>query len=328
MSAVADLALELRAAPGLAHKRDIAAVAGSLGLGAASPVPVGDDCAAIPDGGGFLLLAGEGFLGSFVAADPWFAGYCAVMVNLSDVAAMGGRPTALIDILWAADADHAAPMLAGLKAGAETYGVPLVGGHSNLRSPAAELGAAILGRAQRLITSFDAKPGDDLIFAVDLRGRYREPAAYWDASTAAPATRLRGDLEILPRLAEDGLVCAGKDVSMAGFVGTTLMLLEGSGCGAVLEVGKIPRPQTAPLARWLQSFPSFGFVLSVARARSAAVLQRFAERGIAAAVAGRVTERPQLRLRLDGEEAPFWDLEAAPLIGCGRPAPAKETARA
>src|SRR5580704_12202726 len=61
---------------------------------------VGDDCAAIPEGDGFLLFAAEGMLESFVADDPWFAGYCAVMVNLSDIAAMGGRSLAVVDILW------------------------------------------------------------------------------------------------------------------------------------------------------------------------------------------------------------------------------------
>ena len=207
--------------------------------------------------------------------------------------------------------------LAGLKAGSEVYGVPLVGGHCNLRSPSAQFGAAVLGRARRLITSFDAKPGDDLIFAVDLRGRYREPDSYWDASTVAPPDRLRGDLEILPLLAEAGLVGAGKDISMAGFIGTGLMLLEASGVGAVLEADAIPRPDGAPLARWLQSFPSFGFVLSVAPRDSGAVLRRFDDRGIAAQVCGRVTDEPQLRLRLQRDEAVFWDLTAEPLTGCG-----------
>ena len=43
------------------------------------------------------------------AAEPWFAGYCGVMVNLSDVAAMGGRPVAVVDALWAEDDASAAP---------------------------------------------------------------------------------------------------------------------------------------------------------------------------------------------------------------------------
>ena len=62
-------------------------------------VRVGDDCAAIPEADGYLLFAAEGILESFVADDPWFAGYSAVMVNLSDIAAMGGWPLAVVDVL-------------------------------------------------------------------------------------------------------------------------------------------------------------------------------------------------------------------------------------
>lgn len=311
------LIAELSAAGGLAHKRDIAGVAARLGVGGQGDIPVGDDCAAILDADGHLLLAAEGFVSGFVAADPWFAGYCGVMVNLSDVAAMGGRPLALVDILWTETAAEAGPILDGLKAAAAAYGVPVVGGHSNLRSASNQFGAAILGRATALITSFDARPGDRLVFAVDLRGRFREPDAYWDASTGSPGDRLRGDLEILPQLAEAGLVRAGKDISMAGFIGTALMLLECSGVGATLDVEAIPRPQSAPLARWLKAFPSFGFVLAVRPDQVPQVLARFAQRGIAAADVGEVTARPELHLRLRDEEAIFWNLAASPLIGCG-----------
>ena len=47
----------------------------------------GDDCAVLPDPSGqaHLLLAIEGLASDFVQAMPWFAGYSAVMVNLSDI---------------------------------------------------------------------------------------------------------------------------------------------------------------------------------------------------------------------------------------------------
>ncbi len=106
---LAALADALRASSGLAAKRDIGAVAARLGLNGASAVAVGDDCAAIPDGDGFLLLAIEGFMNEFVAGDPWFAGWCGVMVNVSDVVAMGGRPIAVVDALWADGEDKADP---------------------------------------------------------------------------------------------------------------------------------------------------------------------------------------------------------------------------
>ncbi|WP_413761100.1 AIR synthase-related protein, partial [Vibrio vulnificus] len=83
-------------------------------------------------------------------------------------------------------------------------------------------------------------------------------------------------------LAEDGLCDAGKDISMAGTAGTALMLLECSGVGACIDIEHIPRPDGVPLLRWLLSFPSFGYLLSVRPQHRLSVLERFAARGIAA----------------------------------------------
>ncbi|MGU3464421.1 sll0787 family AIR synthase-like protein [Methylobacterium sp. C33D] len=318
------LARQIREARGVGHKRDIDAVVRRLGLGSRhAAVPVGDDCAAIPDGDGHLLLAIEGFLDSFVADDPYFAGYCGIMVNLSDVAAMGGRPLAVVDALWAREAAAADPILAGLSDAAALYGVPVVGGHTNTRATAGNLAVAVLGRAgPRLLTSFGATPGDDLVAAIDLRGRFRDPHPYWDASTGAPGARLRGDLALLPSLAEDGLARAAKDISMAGIVGTALMLLECSGVGGVIDLDAIPRPNNAPLARWLTAFPSYGYLVSVRPDRTAAVVARFAERGIAAARIGGLDAGRVARVRdRAGAEAVVWDFSAEPLIGCGRAGP-------
>jgi uncharacterized protein len=93
---------------------------------------LGDDCAAIQDGDDWLLLAAEGMLPSFVAEDPWFAGYSAVMVNLSDIAAMGGRPLAIVDVLWAPGLDQPGQIWEGMSAASKTYGVPIVGGHTTV----------------------------------------------------------------------------------------------------------------------------------------------------------------------------------------------------
>ena len=94
---------------------------------------VGDDCAAIRDpSGGYLLLAAEGLLQRFVADDPWFAGYSAVMVNISDVCAMGGRPIAVVDVMWTPDHEMTRPVWDGMKAAARDYGVPIVGGHTTI----------------------------------------------------------------------------------------------------------------------------------------------------------------------------------------------------
>ena len=233
----------------------------------------------------------------------------------------GRAPARRRGCLWSRDAAEADPILAGLSDAAALYGVPVVGGHTNTRSETGNLAVAVLGRAgPRLLTSFDAAPGDDPIAALDLRGRFREPHPYWDASSGAPGERLRGDLALLPGLAEDGLCAAAKDISMAGVVGTALMLLECSGVGGVIDLDAIPRPMDVPLARWLTAFPSFGYLLSVRSDRTPAILARFAERGIAAAAIGRLDASRVARVRdASGSEEVVWDFVASPLIGCGRP---------
>jgi len=306
----------LRNAKGIAHKADIAPVLARLNLGAESKIPVGDDCAVIPDGDGFLLLAIEGFMPEFVAADPYFAGYCGLMVNYSDIAAMGGRPLAVVDAIWAESDAATAPVLAGLAEASRRYGVPVIGGHTNARASANLLSVAILGRAKKLLTSFDARPAQNIIAAIDLRGRMRDPAPYWDASSGAPGARLRADLDILPGLAEAGLSCAAKDISMAGIIGTVMMLLEASRIGGVVDLAAIPRPEDIALARWLLAFPSFGFLLSAAPENSDAVIARFAARGIAAGVIGHTDASRELRLRLGDEERVFWRFKNAALVGC------------
>lgn len=324
--ALHEIVIALRDSRGFAHKGDISDIVTALGQalpggGAdlAQAVPVGDDCAAIPDGhGGYLLFAIEGLVEDFIERMPWFAGYAGVMVNVSDIYAMGGRPTAVVDALWSAGMQPADRMLQGMAEASSKYGVPIVGGHSNNRSVRPQLAVAILGHAKKLLTSFSARPGDLLLMAVDLRGAYQEPFPYWNASTTAPGARLRADLEVLPALAEAGLCDAAKDISMAGAIGTTLMLLECSKVGATLDLDAIPRPAGVPLLRWLTSFPSFGFVLSVRPEALGEVLTRFAARDIACQVVGKVDDSRRLVLQQGDARQLLWDLNTDAFIGEAR----------
>lgn len=323
------LARGLRDSRGFAHKRDLAAVMRSLAAalpgGArdmAQAVAVGDDCAALPVNGidgaeGYLLFAIEGLVADFIEAKPWFAGYSAVMVNVSDIYAMGGRPLAVVDAIWGRGMDTSAQVFQGMAAASAAYGVPIVGGHSNQRNDSEQLAVAILGRADKLLTSFDARPGDALVMAIDLRGAFVDPFPYWNASTEAPPERLRADLELLPELAESGLCDTAKDISMAGAIGSALMLAECSRVGAVIDVEAIPRPAGAPLPRWLGAFPSYGYVLSVRPAHLREVLARFRARGIAAEVVGEVHAGSALMLRDDSDTELLWDWQAQPFITAG-----------
>ncbi|WP_322013727.1 sll0787 family AIR synthase-like protein [Paraburkholderia sp. J12] len=311
-----DIVDKLRASRGVAHKADIAPMLAALDVGGADSVvrAAGDDCAAIPDGDGYLLFAAEGMVSDLIEAMPWFAGYCSVLVNVSDVCAMGGRPIAVVDVIWSDGLEPAAPVLEGMAAAARQLGVPIVGGHSNARSERTQLAVAILGRAKRLLSSFAARPGEKLLMAVDLRGAFVEPYPYWNAATEAPAQRLRGDLAVLAELAESGLCAAAKDISMAGIAGTALMMAECSRVGVRIDLDRLPKPADVPLARWLEIFPSFGYLLSVREDDVAAVIGRFEARDIACAVIGEVHAEPAVDLRLDGQTRSVWRLDAQPFI--------------
>jgi AIR synthase-related protein len=311
------LAAKLSTSSGIAAKQDIGAIAARLGL-QGQQIAVGDDCAALPDGDGYLLFAIEGFMNEFVAADPWFAGWCGVMVNISDIVAMGGRPIAVVDAVWANGEAGATPVLEGMRAASSAFGVPIVGGHTNIRTERGQLSVAILGRAKTLLTSFDARPGDVLVAAIDHRGRYREPFNNWEAATDAAPARLRGDLELLPEIAEAGLALSAKDISQGGIVGTAIMLAECSHVGIDIDVTAIPLPAGVSLDRWLVTFPSFGYLLSVAPEQAADVVTRFTARGINAAVIGAVVAGGEVAL-VDGESrAVVRDHAETPLLQLGR----------
>lgn len=310
--ALNEIVKSLKASRFFQHKHDISDVLGYLNkvvpVNSAQDILIGDDCAAIPDGDEYLLFAIEGLVGEFVRKMPEFAGYSGVMVNISDIYAMGGRPLAVVNALWSEGAINAKAIVEGMAKASKAYGVPIVGGHSNVRSNQGQLAVSILGKAKKLLSSFNARPGDKLLMTIDMRGKFESAYPYWNASTKASSERLRGDLEILPTLAEEGLCDAAKDISMAGVIGTSIMLLECSKVGAHINLDALPIPADVPMLRWLSAFPSFGFILSVRPEHSDAVIKKFKDRFIACQEIGSINDTKLVTLGYQGNTETLWDL--------------------
>ncbi len=267
-------------------------------------VRIGDDCAVLPNGRDeFLLFAAEGILPGFVQEYPWFAGYSAVMVNLSDVCAMGGRPLAVTDMLWIEDRADGEAVWDGMQAAAEAYGVPVVGGHTSYRCAPKHLGVAVLGQARSLLTSYDAEPGQTLMMAVDLDGEYFADYPFWNASTTAAPERLQTTLGLVQTVTEQGWSRAGKDISMGGLAGTLAMLLDTSGVGAEVRLSAVPKPSGVDWEQWLVSFPSFGFVMTTDEAHESAIQEHFHAHDIACAPIGEIQADDGLRFVHDGDQA-------------------------
>ena len=310
-SDLSELITSLKASLSILNKQDIQTAASALGQYAqnssGAKILLGDDCAAIPDGDGYLLLAAEGIWPQLVEQDPWFAGWCAVMVNLSDVAAMGGISIALVDALWSQSTEASQPIWEGMQAATTAYGIPIVGGHTNCHSPHTGLAVSILGKAQHLISSFEAKPEDALIMVIDMAGSYYGDYNFWNAATHGKPTQLRKQLACLPKLAESKLCHAGKDISMGGLAGTLLMLCEASNCGATLNLDCIPRPQNTELYKWLTSFPSFGFLLSAPLENFREIDNLLSPTGITCIPIGHIQTEEKVFIQWEGEQQLFWD---------------------
>ncbi|HEY2764298.1 MAG TPA: MSMEG_0567/sll0787 family protein [Pseudonocardiaceae bacterium] len=222
------------------------------------PAPAGftgDDGAPVP--GTDLIAACDAIVPAMVERDPEWAGWCSVLVNVNDIAAMGAEPVGLLDAVAARDASFAARILAGLCRAAQAWDVPVLGGHTQLGAPAA-LSVTALGRTVHPVPAGGGRPGDDVRLTVDLGGCWRPgyTGAQWDSTSHRRAAELRAMLGFVAAARP----AAAKDVSMAGVAGTLGMLAEASGCGAVLDVAAVPRPVGATTGDWLTCFPGFGML--------------------------------------------------------------------
>ena len=264
------------------------------GLGGAGFV--GDDAAPI---GNTVFASVDAIVPSMVERDPEWAGWCGVLVGANDLAAMGaltpdGRGNGLLDALGSPDAAHAARVITGLRRGAEAFGLPVLGGHTQLGVPAA-LSVTAFGATDHPVRGGAGRVGDVVSLTADLGGAWRSgyTGRQWDSSSGRSRENIAAMTSVVGRTRPH----AAKDVSMAGVIGTLGMLAEASGTGAVLDVGAVPRPGGTAHGDWLTCFPGFGMLTTDAPGRPVAP----AGPAVTSAC-GELTTSPGVRLRWpDGE---------------------------
>src|SRR3989304_7447927 len=220
-------------------------------------VGIGDDAAVLRSNEGYLLFSVDGVLPALVREEPYAAGKASVMVNVNDIYAMGGRPLAMVNVIASRNTEKISEILKGIAKGCEKFKVPMVGGHIHPDAQEDSLVVSIVGTAKNLLLSSNAKPGDKLIFAVDLDGRAGcKTVKSWDSTSGKTSETVLERLEIFCDIAENGLCEAAKDVSMGGILGTIGMLLESSGQGADVFLDDIPKPDELTINEWLEVFMS------------------------------------------------------------------------
>ena len=163
---------KLQTHSGIESKKDIQSAAKTFSHSPFSQLGkyamLGDDAAVIPKQSGLLLMASEGISPSLVEKEPWFAGWSSVLVNISDIVAMGGKPLALVNSIWSDknDLEKHNQILAGMSFACEKFNVPMVGGHSNQKSPYTALSVSILGMVDGPILSSRFAESEDELWII------------------------------------------------------------------------------------------------------------------------------------------------------------------
>lgn len=276
----------------------------------------GDDTAAIATEYGYLLHACEGMIPSFVEQHPYFAGWSAVMANVSDIAAMGGHATSIVNSFWHSNHDKAGELIRGMQDACKHYAVHFAGGHTHIDpsfQPA--LSVAIQGQAKHLLSVMHVRPQQNILLVLNMNGTFHPETTYWKCFEAVAPDVLQSQLALLPKLAERGWAVAARDISNAGILGSLLMLLEATATGATIQLDEIPKPHDVSWAHWLQLFPSYGFLLSADAMHCDALSALFASQDLYCVVIGKVNATGRIQVSCENASAEFWDFNRQPFTG-------------
>jgi putative methanogenesis marker protein 2 len=280
----------------------------------------GEDAAVIEWDDKVLLLSADGIMQPLMKANPFFAGYYAILVNLHDIAAMGGIPIAMLDVLSVKEEKVCAQVMKGMEAAINKFGVPVVGGHTHPDCTYNAIDVAIVGFAEdkdKVIYSHTALSGDDIIMVMDLDGFYPEGLIYaWDTTSKKESKIVRQQIMMMNKIAKKGLARSGKDISNPGALGTLGMLLETSGKGAIVDVTRIPTPKDVEFHQWMKSYQGCGYIITCDPSCSSEIIEMFSSVGVTGAVVGKVDDTKVLKVTDGNDEEVFFDFNVEFITGC------------
>ncbi len=313
---------DIKSFPGITRKKTISEVISFFPKFSSAKVlaSYGEDAAVVEWDDRVLLLAADGIMQALMNANPFYAGYYSVLVNINDISAMGGVPIGMVDVLSVKDNKVCGQVMRGMETAVRKFGVPIVGGHTHPDCTYNAIDVAIVGYCddkEHVVYSHTAKAGDDVIFAMDLDGFYPEGLIYaWDTTSRKDSDIVRKQMLVMNKIARKGLLRSGKDISNPGMLGTMGMLLETSGKGASVDVDRIPRPPGVEFHQWLKSYQGCGFTLTCDPENSDKVIEMFQNVGVTGAVVGKVDDSYVYRLTKGDRMEVLFDFKSELITGC------------
>jgi thiamine-monophosphate kinase len=272
----------------------------------------GDDCAVLGRGGERPLLVTtdmllEGSHFRLAEAGPHRVGRKAMAVNLSDIAAMGGRPIAAVVSVGlprgSGTASLAEELYRGLREMADAFDTAIAGGDTNTWTGGLVVSITLLGEPgpQGPILRRGARPGDWLFVTGPLGGSIQGKHLNF-------TPRVREALQLQEHVRLHAMV----DIS-DGLAADVNHLCEESGCGAVLFADAIPISEAAtgmqdgrsPLEHALGDGEDFELVFAVEPQEGQRLLETQPIAGIRLAHVGCFTAEKGLLLEQCGQRQPL-----------------------
>jgi len=285
-----------------------------------TPHSLGEDSAAIlTNSNDVVLLTTDAIVEDLCLLHPRAAGFNAVLANIMDIYAAGGTPTSFAVALSYSDPEIGSAMLDGLIAGSHTFKIPIVRGHTNPRSSSTYVVGSATGTVQKddLLTAGGALANNILVLLFDPEGqRGAHYTLGWDSVTDRPSDEIVQRLSVMNILAEQHLLTASKDVSVAGIVGTAVMMLEYSGMGGILFLDEVEksRPSEIPLEDWLRMYISLGFLVATSKENYSKLEHVARDHSLFPCIIGAVDNSKEIKLALDGEERIVFDFTKGPVL--------------
>lgn len=313
----------IRTFKGVTRKKSIADVREKLkdtyNISGKVHLAFGDDAAAIDIGNDLLMLmATDGIWGSLMDIDPWWSGYCSVLVNVNDIAAMGGIPMGMTNVLSSANPKITEEIMDGINEGVKKFGVPMVGGHTHPDTPYEALDVAISGIVGKndVLPSCGAKLGDNVIVAIDLDGSvYPGTEINWDTTSDKSPKYVQDQIKVMNSIAKKHLVNSCKDISNPGIVGTLGMLLEASNMGANIDLESIPKPEDMDWISWFKMYPGSAFVLTATDNNTDELIKMLNKEHITANCIGTVTDNHVLSMNYKNTSKTVFDFDSEIIMG-------------
>ncbi|MBA2346441.1 MAG: thiamine-phosphate kinase [Rubrobacter sp.] len=273
-------------------------------------VPIGDDCAVVRLGGTEWVAAADMLVSGYHFEDwaaPEDVGYKAVAVNVSDVAAMGGRPRFVLVSGGSPDPETALRCMNGVAEACQEFGVYPLGGDTT-RADALTVDVSILGELPGgpMLRS-GASPGDLLAVTGEL-GAAAAGLLLLQRGERSPERLIRKHLRPEPRVGL-GIAAARLGVHVAidisdGLASDVRHICEMSGVGCRVDLDLLPlAADTRQTAEAMEHNPEMLAatggedyeLLLAAQGRTLKMLSE--ESGMPVTVVGEVTDRGVAFLR-------------------------------